>query len=113
MKPPLVALVRSQTPCIPLTPPPVDHLQGLTKLLSDHAPEAMKEQKFENYFGRKIAVDASMHIYSFLVSSTDGGDAHLLGDDNYAQPLPSFRLQVVVGRQGDQLLTSETGEVTR
>lgn len=28
----------------------------------------MKEQKFENYFGRKIAVDASMHIYSFLVS---------------------------------------------
>lgn len=27
----------------------------------------MKEQKFENYFGRKIAVDASMHIYAFLV----------------------------------------------
>ena len=27
----------------------------------------MKENKFENYFGRKIAVDASMHIYSFLV----------------------------------------------
>jgi hypothetical protein len=42
-------------------------LQGLTKLLADHAPEAMREQKFENYFGRKIAVDASMHIYAFLV----------------------------------------------
>ena len=42
-------------------------LQGLTKLLADYAPECMKEQKFENYFGRKIAVDASMHIYSFLV----------------------------------------------
>jgi hypothetical protein len=41
--------------------------QGLTRLLADNAPEAMKEQKFENYFGRKIAVDASMHIYSFLV----------------------------------------------
>lgn len=60
-------------------------IQGLTKLLGDNAAGCMKEQKFENYFGRKIAVDASMHIYSFLV---------------------------VVGRQGDQLLTSEAGEVT-
>lgn len=24
-------------------------------------------QNLQNYFGRKIAVDASMHIYSFLV----------------------------------------------
>ena len=29
----------------------------------------MKEQKFESYFGRKIAVDASMSIYQFLVCS--------------------------------------------
>ncbi len=28
----------------------------------------MREQKFEDYFGRKIAIDASMHIYQFLVS---------------------------------------------
>ena len=41
--------------------------QGLTKLLADAAPGCMREQKFENYFGRKVAVDASMHIYSFLV----------------------------------------------
>jgi hypothetical protein len=27
----------------------------------------MREQKFEDYFGRKIAIDASMHIYQFLV----------------------------------------------
>ena len=27
----------------------------------------MREHKFDSYFGRKIAVDASMHIYSFLV----------------------------------------------
>lgn len=43
-------------------------LQGLTKLLADNAPDSMKEQKFESYFGRKIAIDASMSIYSFLVS---------------------------------------------
>jgi hypothetical protein len=42
-------------------------VQGLTKLLADNAPGAMKEQKFESYFGRRIAIDASMSIYQFLV----------------------------------------------
>lgn len=60
-------------------------ISGLTKLLGDHAPKCIKEQQFNNYFGRKIAVDASMHIYQFLA---------------------------VVGRQGDQLLSNEAGEVT-
>jgi len=60
-------------------------IQGLTKLLGDNAPRCIKEQDFKNYFGRKIAVDASMHIYQFLA---------------------------VVGRQGDQLLSNEAGEVT-
>jgi hypothetical protein len=60
-------------------------IHGLTKLLGDNAPKCIKEQAFNNYFGRKIAVDASMHIYQFLA---------------------------VVGRQGDQLLSNEAGEVT-
>ncbi|KAK2076721.1 hypothetical protein QBZ16_005481 [Prototheca wickerhamii] len=60
-------------------------IQGLTKLLADNAPGCMREQKLENYFGRKIAVDASMHIYAFMV---------------------------VVGRMGDQTLTDEAGNVT-
>jgi len=41
--------------------------QGLSKLLGDAAPTCRRENKFENYFGRQIAVDASMHIYQFLV----------------------------------------------
>ncbi|KAF5739943.1 flap endonuclease 1 isoform X1 [Tripterygium wilfordii] len=45
----------------------------------------MKEQKFESYFGRKIAIDASMSIYQFLI---------------------------VVGRSGTKMLTNEAGEVT-
>ena len=49
-----------------------DLLQGLTKLLSDNAPAAMSEHTFDNYFGRKLAVDASMHIYAFLVSRPAG-----------------------------------------
>ncbi|GER47378.1 flap endonuclease 1 [Striga asiatica] len=60
-------------------------IKGLTKLLADNAPKAMKEQKFESYFGRKIAVDASMSIYQFLI---------------------------VVGRSGTEMLTNESGEVT-
>lgn len=60
-------------------------IKGLTKLLADNAPKAMKEQKLESYFGRKIAVDASMSIYQFLI---------------------------VVGRVGTEMLTNEAGEVT-
>ncbi|KZV48160.1 flap endonuclease 1 [Dorcoceras hygrometricum] len=60
-------------------------IKGLTKLLADNAPKALKEQKFESYFGRKIAIDASMSIYQFLI---------------------------VVGRTGTDMLTNEAGEVT-
>ncbi|PHT41455.1 Flap endonuclease 1 [Capsicum baccatum] len=55
------------------------------KLLADNAPSGMKEQKFESYFGRKIAIDASMSIYQFLI---------------------------VVGRSGTEMLTNEAGETT-
>ncbi len=44
-----------------------DALQGLAKLLADHASGCCREQKYDNYFGRKIAIDASMHIYQALV----------------------------------------------
>ena len=60
-------------------------IKGLTKLLSDHAPGCMREQKFEGYMDRKVAIDASMHIYQFLM---------------------------VIGRSGDQTLTNDAGEVT-
>ena len=60
-------------------------IKDLSKLISDEAPGAVKENKYESYFGRKIAVDASMFIYSFLA---------------------------VVGRQGQETLTTETGEET-
>jgi flap endonuclease-1 len=38
------------------------------KLISEHAPKAVKEQQMENYFARKVAIDASMSLYQFLVS---------------------------------------------
>ena len=30
--------------------------------------------KFESYFGRKVALDASMHIYSFMVRQFPSND---------------------------------------
>lgn len=43
-------------------------IQGLAKLIADQAPSAVKENEIKNYFGRKIAVDASMSIYQFLIA---------------------------------------------
>lgn len=34
-------------------------IQGLAKLIADIAPFAIKEIETKNYFGRKIAIDAS------------------------------------------------------
>ncbi|XP_074591350.1 flap endonuclease 1-A-like [Curcuma longa] len=60
-------------------------IKGLTKLLAENAPGAIREQTFESYSGRWITLDASMSIYQFLV---------------------------VVGRNGVETLTNEAGEVT-
>ncbi|XP_057291779.1 flap endonuclease 1-like [Hydractinia symbiolongicarpus] len=48
-------------------------IHGLTKLLGDHAPSSMKENEIKNYFGRKIAIDASMSIYQFLIAVRSDG----------------------------------------
>lgn len=62
---------------------------NLTKLLQDVAPMAIKESEMKNYFGRKIAIDASMCLYQFLIAvrsegaqltSVDGETtSHLMG----------------------------------
>ena len=36
---------------------------GLSKLIADVAPSAIKENEMKNYFGRKVAIDASMSLY--------------------------------------------------
>ncbi|KAM3567737.1 hypothetical protein VYU27_010122, partial [Nannochloropsis oceanica] len=47
-------------------------IKGLTKLIADEAPDAIKEHKVEHYNGRIIAVDASMAIYQFLIAIRHG-----------------------------------------
>lgn len=48
-------------------------IQGLTKLLGDYAPGSIKENEIKNYFGRKVAIDASMCIYQFLIAVRQEG----------------------------------------
>lgn len=55
-------------------------IKGLTKLLGDNAPSAIKPQKVQSLFGRKIAIDASMCIYQLLVAVRMGAD-NLTNDD--------------------------------
>lgn len=42
-------------------------ISGLARLLSDEAPESMKEVDLDSLTGRKVAIDASMAMYQFLV----------------------------------------------
>ncbi|KAJ7022631.1 flap endonuclease 1 [Mycena alexandri] len=65
-------------------------IKGLTALLSEHAPDSIKEHEIKTLFGRKVAIDASMSIYQFLIAvrqkdgemlTNDAGEttSHLMG----------------------------------
>ncbi|XP_076817686.1 flap endonuclease 1-like [Clavelina lepadiformis] len=47
---------------------------GLSKLICDKAPSAVKENLMKNYFGRKVAIDASMAVYQFLIAIRQDGN---------------------------------------
>lgn len=48
-------------------------IHGLMKLISEEAPSAVKEVEFTGLTGRKVAIDASMAMYQFLVAVRTGG----------------------------------------
>ena len=56
-------------------------IKQLTKLIGDAAPDAIKEIKIEAYFGRKVAVDASMSIYQFLIAMQRPDGTNMLTND--------------------------------
>ncbi|XP_060536574.1 flap endonuclease 1 isoform X2 [Cylas formicarius] len=47
---------------------------NLSKLLADVAPQAIKETDIKTYFGRKVAIDASMCLYQFLIAVRTEGN---------------------------------------
>ena len=50
-------------------------IKGLMPFINDAAPLAVKETKLEAMTGRTIAIDASMHLYQFLVAVRQAGEA--------------------------------------
>jgi flap endonuclease-1 len=60
-------------------------IKGLSMLLQTHAPAAVREVTMEDLFGRKVAMDASMSIYQFMVavrtaSGSGGAEAMLMNE---------------------------------
>ncbi|KAF2134877.1 flap endonuclease 1 [Dothidotthia symphoricarpi CBS 119687] len=49
-------------------------IKHLFQLIEEHSPEAVKKGEIKNQFGRKVAIDASMSIYSFLIAVRSGGE---------------------------------------
>lgn len=47
-------------------------IKNLTKLIADSAPTVIKEDDIKNYFGRKVAIDASMSMYQFMIAVRGG-----------------------------------------
>ncbi|CAO3668810.1 unnamed protein product [Rhizopus microsporus] len=43
-------------------------IKGLNQLISEHAPNAIKRYELKNFFGRKVAIDASMSMYQFMIA---------------------------------------------
>jgi len=56
-------------------------IHGLSKLIGDVAPNATKENEIKNYFGRRIAIDASMSLYQFLIAVRQQDGLQLTNSD--------------------------------
>ncbi|KNG50645.1 flap endonuclease 1 [Stemphylium lycopersici] len=48
-------------------------IKHLYQLIEEHTPDAVKKGEIKNQFGRKVAIDASMSIYSFLIAVRSDG----------------------------------------
>ncbi|KAF2728997.1 flap endonuclease 1 [Polyplosphaeria fusca] len=48
-------------------------IKQLFQLISTECPDAVKTGEIKNQFGRKVAIDASMSIYSFLIAVRSDG----------------------------------------
>ena len=56
-------------------------IKSLSKVIADHAPDGMKLNEIKNLFGRKIAIDASMSIYQFLIAVRSQDGSQLQNED--------------------------------
>lgn len=57
------------------------NISGLNKLLTDQAPLASKSSDIKTFFGRKVAIDASMCLYQFLIAVRQQDGQQLTNED--------------------------------
>mmetsp|Transcript_21761 Transcript_21761/g.34939 ORF Transcript_21761/g.34939 Transcript_21761/m.34939 type:complete len:390 (-) Transcript_21761:161-1330(-) len=56
-------------------------IKGLSKLIQANAPNAFKEGPIKSYFGRVVALDATMALYQFLIAVRYGDQGSSLTND--------------------------------
>ncbi|CAH2350320.1 flap endonuclease 1 [[Candida] railenensis] len=56
-------------------------VKGLNQLIKEHSPDAYKEFTLKNLFGRKVAIDASMCLYQFLIAVRQADGQQLTNED--------------------------------
>ena len=49
-------------------------IHQLAKVVGDNAPKAIKNGEIKSYFGRKVAIDASVCLYQFMVAVRSEGN---------------------------------------
>ncbi|CAG8556781.1 11377_t:CDS:10 [Paraglomus brasilianum] len=55
-------------------------IHNLHKVIADHAAKAISANEIKSYFGRKVAIDASMSIYQFLIAVRQADGQQLTSD---------------------------------
>ncbi|KAK7208313.1 FEN-1 endonuclease Rad2 [Myxozyma melibiosi] len=55
-------------------------IKGLYQTIADNAPKAIKQNEIKNFFGRKVAIDASMSLYQFLIAVRQQDGQQLMND---------------------------------
>ncbi|KAK6460047.1 PIN domain-like protein [Scheffersomyces coipomensis] len=56
-------------------------VKGLNQLIKEHSPGAYREFQLKNLFGRKVAIDASMCLYQFLIAVRQSDGQQLTNED--------------------------------
>jgi flap endonuclease-1 len=56
-------------------------IKSLGQVIGDEAPDSMKEHTMKSFEGRRIAIDASMSMYQFLIAVRPGADGSALTND--------------------------------
>lgn len=56
-------------------------IKKLSQVIGDEAPDSMKDHTIKNFEGCKIAIDASMSLYQFLIAIRPNMDGTTLTND--------------------------------